>query len=489
MPSIAGHVFVVDTNNRRIQKFDSNGVFLSKWGTSGNGAGQFVEPFGVAVDGNGQVYVVDRLRYLLQKFDNNGVYLTQWGGSGSGDGQFRDPQGVAVDGAGNVYVTDVNNRRVQKFDSNGVFLTKWGSACRSEGAFEFDGPWGVAVDGAGHVYLSDPGNHRIQKFGDASPKPTLLTIKLDTQPDSVTNFRFEGNPAVFFLDDPAVDDGDSFTNIKTFTLAAGIYEISQRDYVNWWVSAIDCSPFIKGNPDVALRKLVVTVAAGDHVTCTFVNQRRGTINSRLFHDRNADSRYNSGELWLAGWSVQLYQAPGQLLVSQNTDSNGIVRFNNVNPGTYVVCEVLPAGWQPTAPPANDPVYGQPCFVTTLGAGTAVSLRFGNTTTPATIAAASPIDRGRVTILPDTDDEGNLTGRKLTHGLWKIVTKFIRFFCRPSIARLYYHLTDRVQLIIMPLGVAILGGITLLLFEYRPHWFVNCCRVSNDLTLNAYQGLP
>jgi len=39
----------------------------------------------------------------------------KWGSRGAGDGQFNDPRGIAVDGEGNVYVGDRNNNRIQKF--------------------------------------------------------------------------------------------------------------------------------------------------------------------------------------------------------------------------------------------------------------------------------------------------------------------------------------------------------------------------------------
>ena len=52
-------VYVADSSNNRIQKFDSNGNFITKWGTEGTGDGQFSNPDGIAVDSSGNVYVAD----------------------------------------------------------------------------------------------------------------------------------------------------------------------------------------------------------------------------------------------------------------------------------------------------------------------------------------------------------------------------------------------------------------------------------------------
>jgi len=160
-----GNIFVADSHNHRIQKFDSTGTYLTKWGSDGTGDGELKNAVGVAVDTSGNVYVADSGNTRIQKFDNNGGYIGQWGTDGPGDGEFRDPVGVAVDAAGNVYVVGKANHRVQKFDSTGTFLTKWGSEGNDAGQFSY--PWGLAVDDSGIVYVADRGNDRIQKFGPA----------------------------------------------------------------------------------------------------------------------------------------------------------------------------------------------------------------------------------------------------------------------------------------------------------------------------------
>ena len=119
-----GDVYVSDSWNDRVQKFTSNGQFITKWGTRGSADGQFRFPTGIAVDNKGDVYVSDFSNDRVQKFTSNGQFITKWGTSGSADGQFRFPTGIAVDNKGDVYVGDSLNMRIQKFTSNGKFITK-----------------------------------------------------------------------------------------------------------------------------------------------------------------------------------------------------------------------------------------------------------------------------------------------------------------------------------------------------------------------------
>ncbi len=162
-----GFVYVADSGNNRVQKFDSEGNCMQAWGKFGfawRGAemGQFDVPWGVTTDHRGSLYVTDTSNARVQKFQPDGTPLLKWGRDGSYDGAFFYPRGITVDFAGNVFVADEGNHRIQKFDPRGSFLTKWGR--EGNGPGQFKSPWGVACDALGNVYVVDSGNHRIQKF-------------------------------------------------------------------------------------------------------------------------------------------------------------------------------------------------------------------------------------------------------------------------------------------------------------------------------------
>jgi len=104
----AGNIYVADTNNNRVRKYDPDGVFLYEW--TG-----FNHPRGVAVDKDGNVFVADTENHLIKKYGVDGAFILQWGGNGTGNGQFKRTRGVAVDQDGHVYVADEQNNRIQKF--------------------------------------------------------------------------------------------------------------------------------------------------------------------------------------------------------------------------------------------------------------------------------------------------------------------------------------------------------------------------------------
>ena len=203
----SGNVYVADSWNNRIQKFDSSGNFITKWGSYGTGNGQFSNPRCVAVDRSGNVYVADGWNDRIQKFDSSGNFITKWGSPGSGEGQFEclgcvavdlsdnvyandgldcgietiqkfdsngtfimgwpggSGLGLAVDGSGYVYTVTLKPRGsiIQKFDSNGTVITEWGSEGYPDKYF-YSYSEGLAVDSKGFVYITDTGNNHIQKF-------------------------------------------------------------------------------------------------------------------------------------------------------------------------------------------------------------------------------------------------------------------------------------------------------------------------------------
>jgi hypothetical protein len=58
---------------------------------------------------------------------------------------------------------------------------------------------------------------------------------------------------------------------------------------------------------------------------------------------------------LAGWKIELATSKHELIANTNTSANGNYSFSDLNPGNYIVTEVLPTGW--TAVTSGDNQYG------------------------------------------------------------------------------------------------------------------------------------
>jgi DNA-binding beta-propeller fold protein YncE len=167
----AGNLWVCDSGNHRLQKFGP-GVknvlaILPKEPKQSSAVGEFDRPWGVACDATGALYVADTHNHRIQRFQKDGTYIGTFGTQGKGPGEFRFPSAILVDRAGNVFVVDSGNNRLQKFDAQGKFLCEWGKAGKL--GREFQNPQQIAEGPDGTLYIADTANHRIQKYAPRKP--------------------------------------------------------------------------------------------------------------------------------------------------------------------------------------------------------------------------------------------------------------------------------------------------------------------------------
>jgi uncharacterized protein (TIGR03663 family) len=163
-----GDVYVADTWNHRIQVFDAEGNFKTMWGLfgeSGEAAGPGTALYGprdLAFDSKGFLYVSDTGNKRIVKYDPQGNMVAGIGGTGDGEGQMQEPVGIALDKDDNLYIADTWNQRIQVFDSQLNFLRQW-PVLAWEGMSVVNKPY-LALDEAGNVYITDPEGFRVLKF-------------------------------------------------------------------------------------------------------------------------------------------------------------------------------------------------------------------------------------------------------------------------------------------------------------------------------------
>lgn len=143
----SGNVYVVDTGNNRVVKFDPSGKELLSFGQKGSDPGQFVQPWALAVSSQGNVLVLDSDTTWIQLFSPAGKYLNRFGGP---DLAFYHPSALALAPDGTAMVVDTGGNRIVpiKPDGNALPPLTWA------GKEHFSQPTDLSVDARGglHVY-------------------------------------------------------------------------------------------------------------------------------------------------------------------------------------------------------------------------------------------------------------------------------------------------------------------------------------------------
>jgi len=102
---------------------------------------------------------------------------------------------------------------------------------------------------------------------------------------------------------------------------------------------------------------------GTHRQPLIVEMKAATLGDRVWHDRNADGRQDSGEEGIAGATVSLvrdqnldgdFNDAGEVLGTTTTDAKGDYAFKGLTPGlNYQVVFSLPAGYERSSPRQAD----------------------------------------------------------------------------------------------------------------------------------------
>ena len=172
-----GNLWVADTNNHRISKYDSAGKYVS--GLAGFGSDvSMKEPWSLTIADDGTIFVADTWNHKVVKFDADGNKVAEWGVGGQtdsdGDGQVEDddpfklyaPREIALAPDGNVLITDTGNNRVVEYTADGEFVRQFGKKGTSGAPTDFSEPVGLVVADNGDIYVGDFWNKRIVVLGN-----------------------------------------------------------------------------------------------------------------------------------------------------------------------------------------------------------------------------------------------------------------------------------------------------------------------------------
>ena len=205
-----GNIYVVDQRNNRVQVFDGKGKYLFNFGR-GRKTNKMKRPFTIAIS-KGKIFVSQSETKCVLVYNLRGSFLKKIGEKGCGEGQFLSPFGIAIDeDNGDIYVGDLVVNRVQIFSKDYSFISQFGSDILKSPRdikltknnifvlcedypflFTFDynltlvgnviynsiseffnRPFSMEIDGAGKLIITDCSSHCVFIF---NPRGELLQI-------------------------------------------------------------------------------------------------------------------------------------------------------------------------------------------------------------------------------------------------------------------------------------------------------------------------
>jgi hypothetical protein len=127
-------VYVSDKNNNRIQRFDKDLNFISSLSTreNDNASERFGYPLSAVTSNQGDLFILDSENKRILKFDLFGNFILNFGGFDAGSYALTDPKKMVVSASNNLFVLDGN--RIVIFDQygNGVNILETNTEFTSE---------------------------------------------------------------------------------------------------------------------------------------------------------------------------------------------------------------------------------------------------------------------------------------------------------------------------------------------------------------------
>jgi len=296
---------------------------------------------------------------IIPPFNYNGVNYPGKNWDGYGQSVYNNdctiPQGTLK----------VNKVTIPSTDTTSFNITGTGTPAASGAPTFHNGNTGTISHGNPHTYTVSPGTYSVSETVPTGWKEVsntcnnIVIAKGETKECTITNTKYgsltiikNASPSsdqVFSFtttgtglsDFTLVDNSDGSNPSKVFTdLLPGTYSVTEDNASGWDLTSATCSDV---SPVSA-----INLSAGENVTCTFVNVKRGSISGHKYYDEDGKAETTNDRHPVQGWTIFIDANNNGVLddgeASKITGADGKYTFSNIKPGTYKIVEVMKVGW-------------------------------------------------------------------------------------------------------------------------------------------------
>ncbi|MGH7497105.1 MAG: NHL repeat-containing protein [bacterium] len=176
-------VWVADYNNRRVKRYDKDLNFVAAFTSDPayDATLQFGYPTAVTLSWQGELFLADHEFNRLLRFDIFGAPKASFGDFSSGAGQLERPAKLLTTHSGEIWTTDSLQHAIMRYDAYGNFLGPIGQdiLARPAGMAEWRDRILVADRKLRRVVIFDQQGEQLADFGQAGGAPEELLAPVD----------------------------------------------------------------------------------------------------------------------------------------------------------------------------------------------------------------------------------------------------------------------------------------------------------------------
>lgn len=136
--------------------------YRNAWGGAN---GYFYSPYDAAFDSSGNIFVVEVGNHRIQKFNSSGSYLGKFGSVNYSGNAFWSPAGLHISSAGKMYVADTQNDKVRELSFNASHVGSVSSTFSSEPKSRMDIAHKVIKRIVSNTELTSSANFGLMEWG------------------------------------------------------------------------------------------------------------------------------------------------------------------------------------------------------------------------------------------------------------------------------------------------------------------------------------